>query len=148
MNTSTGANLPAETDGFTLQASSNQQSTLTAYFANKGWTDSSWYTQINSEIAGTAPFFYFVSDGNGNYKLADGFQYGLSNGSIAPLVIDDSYPTGTYTFTGNVNGKPVTVKLIVLTPPSTSQSVSSAGGSIMMANIDNLDSHYSQSTLA
>ena len=116
VNTSTGADLLVETDGFTLQARySNQQSTLTAYFVNKHWTDSSWYPQINLEISGAAPFFYFVSDGNGNYSLADGFQYGLSDGKvIAPLVIDDNYPTGTYTFTGSVNGSPVTVKLTVI----------------------------------
>jgi hypothetical protein len=170
VNTSTGANLPAENDGFTLQASSGQQSTLTTYFANKGW-DPSWYPQINSEIAGTAPFFYFVSDGHGAYSLADGFQWGLGAHN-QPLVIDDSYPAGIYTFTGNVNGSPVTVTLTVtrsiitfngphfgppfvpvtgdpiIIDPASGTEVATGTRTVMMANIDNLDSHYSQSTLA
>ena len=69
-------------------------------------------TKIDSEIAGIAPFFYFVSDGAGNYSLADGFQ-GIGHS----LVIDDNYPAGTYQFTGNVNGKLVTVNLTVTVAP-------------------------------
>jgi hypothetical protein len=77
----------------------NGTSTLTDYFSAKGWTDSSWYTQINQEITGGLPFFYLKYDSVVGYTLVDGFQYGLSSGTVvAPLVIDDNYPAGTYTF--------------------------------------------------
>ena len=120
-----GGNLPAGMYGFTLQADSAQQAALTTYFNAKSWP-SAYYTQINAEIAGSAPFFYFTSDGNGNYKLVDGFQYGLSGGaSIQPLLIDSDYPAGTYTYTGSVNGQPETVTLTVYIATSTAVSCAS-----------------------
>ncbi len=106
-----GSKIPAEEDGFNLQANSTQQATLTSYFSGKGWP-SNYVDQMSSEISGSAPFLYFVSDGNGGYSLADGFKWGLG-ATNQPLVIDDTYPAGTYTFTGNVNGSPVTVTLTV-----------------------------------
>ncbi len=106
-----------ENDGFALQADATQQAALTAYFAAKGWP-AGYVTQIDSEIAGSAPFFYFVSDGSGNYSLADGFQWGLGNHN-QPLVIDDNYPAGTYTYAGTVGGNSVTVTLTVTKAPAT-----------------------------
>lgn len=103
--------LPVENAGFKLQATSEQKTILTSYFAAKGWP-SNYLDQIKLEIDGTAPFFYFVSDGSSGYSLADGFQWGLGQQN-KPLVIDDNYPAGVYTFMGAVNGNPVTVTLTV-----------------------------------
>lgn len=104
--------LPAESDAFVLVQSTAD---LTGYFAGKTGWDPSMLAQIDAEISRSAPFFFFVSDGKGGYSLADGFTYGISSGKInnAPVVIDDNYPAGTYTFSGNVNGSPVTVTLTV-----------------------------------
>lgn len=111
--TTTNGNLPAESDGFILQASSIQQTALTNYFFAKGWP-TNYLTQINAEIAGNAPFFYFVSDGHGHYNLVDGFQTGLGNPVNQPLVIDDTYPTGIYHFSGMINGQTENVHLTVV----------------------------------
>ncbi len=115
--------LPSSSYGFALQASSTEQAALTTYFAAKGWSSTStnptyvaYANQINSEIAGAAPFFSFVSDGSSTYSLADGFQKGLGNPINQPLVIDDNYPAGTYTFTGTIAGNAVTVMLTVTKP--------------------------------
>jgi hypothetical protein len=131
--------LSPEFDGFVLTADAAQQATLTAYFAAKGWPGS-YITQINSEISGSAPFFYFVSDGNGTYNLADGFTYGLSGETVnnAPLVIDDNYPAGTYTFTGTINGQFETVSLTVTKPSLTSATITSNNG-LSIASIGGLN---------
>ena len=107
--TPSGANLPAQEYGFTLTSSS---ANLRAYFAGKKWADPTWLPQITSEIIGTAPFFYFASNGSGHYSLVDGFKKALFGADLS-LVIDDDYPVGTYTFTGDVNGNTVTVNLTV-----------------------------------
>lgn len=111
----TNGPLSAQEVGFTLQADSSQQSALVAYFAAKDWpTD--YNTQIGSEIAGTTPFFYFISDGSGNYSLADGFMKALGQDN-QPLSIDDNYLAGTYTYTGKIGSQTITVTLTV-TPPT------------------------------
>jgi len=101
--------------GFTLQADAGQQTTLTNYFAAKGWS-SEYITQIGLEINGTSPFFYLNAAG-GIYTLVDGFKQALGI-SPATLTIDDDYPVGTYIYTGTltgINGKTlsVTVTLVV-----------------------------------
>jgi hypothetical protein len=103
--------LPLAEYGFYLQADAAQKEALAAYFANKNWTDPAWNAQIGSEIEGTSPYFYLVSDGSGNYGLIDGLQKALGNSS-APLLIDDDYPLGTYTYNGTVE---LEAKAIALT---------------------------------
>jgi hypothetical protein len=148
-------NLSAESDGFKLQADSTQQTALTAYFTAKGWP-SNYNTQIASEIAGTAPFFNFVSDGAGNYSLADGFTYGVSGGTVknAPLVIDDNYPAGTYTFTGTIGGVSKTVTLTVTKPAPVLSDLSALTAEIGVANtaevgitIGNVPGNYTQASV-
>lgn len=110
----TNGPLSAQDYGFVLQASSTQQAALKSYFgAKEGWS-SDMLTQIDSEINGTSSFFYLVSDGSGNYSLADGFQKALE-ADDQPLVIDDTYPPGVYTYTSvdAVGANPVTVTLTV-----------------------------------
>jgi hypothetical protein len=88
------------------------QPTLQAYFDAKQWpTD--YHTQINAEIAGTAPFFIVGYPGpatSTSIWLQDGFHAGLGcDVSTSPycfepgmygLQIDDDYPVGTYAYTG------------------------------------------------
>jgi hypothetical protein len=96
--------------GFNLAASSAQQATLIAYFGAKGWT-APMITQIDNEINGTVPFFFLKVSGS-TFSLVDGFQRGL-NSVDAPLLIDGTYPTGTYTYTGTIGTQVVTVPLTV-----------------------------------
>jgi hypothetical protein len=109
---------------FYLRAGTTQKAALTAYFAAKGWTDPTWYTQINAEIAGTAPFFYLTFDGSA-YSIFDGFTYALGGG-VAPLRVDNNYPTGTYLYTATLNRLNAQVKMKVyraLTLPTIDTSV-------------------------
>ena len=59
---------------------------------------------MGKEIAEFQPFFFLYNDGTG-YSLVDSFTWFTSAYTrIAPLRIDDDYPTGTYTFTGTLVG--------------------------------------------
>ncbi|MGD0977150.1 MAG: InlB B-repeat-containing protein [Minisyncoccia bacterium] len=120
---------PALADGnydFKLVATSDVQAALTSYFGAKaGWTsDMQMQTQINSEIAGSSPFFK-LNAASGAYSLVDNFKQTLGLPDTS-LTIDDDYPTGTYVYTGTLTGTnsatlPVTVTLVVEgpTPPPT-----------------------------
>ncbi len=120
--------LPAGSWAFNLQSSSIGTAALEAYFTAKGWPQN-YLTQIDSEIAGTSPFFYFTSDGNGVYSLTDGFHSALKLGT-APLMIDDDYPVGTYIYTGVINGQEETVTLTVASPTLETASITSNGKQI------------------
>jgi hypothetical protein len=98
---------------FYLKAGTAQQAALVSYFAAKNWTDPTWYTQINAEIAGTLPFMYLTCPtGVASCYIFDGFKYALFNAPL-PLVIDNDYPTGTYLYTSVLNGLNVQVKIKV-----------------------------------
>ena len=97
---------------FTLEADSDQQAALMSYFTAKGWP-LAYLDQIEDEIEGDAPFF-FLKANNGNYTLIDGFVYGLGGGEV-PLRIDDDYPVGLYTYSGDreeLTGVEVTLKVM------------------------------------
>ena len=64
--------------------------------------DGTWQYAMWQIINGVEPMFYLVSDGT-DYSLIDGFEY-LSGMVENPLKINGDYPTGTYTFTGTVQG--------------------------------------------
>jgi hypothetical protein len=89
----------------------NTKEGLIEYFTNKNWPEY-YLTQITKEIGGEAPFFFLKSDGNNTYTLVDGFQKALGEDG-QPLVIDDNYPSGTYTYTGEIANKSITVSLTV-----------------------------------
>ena len=116
------ANITPGTYGFSLTTASvtANSAALTTYFGNMGG-NSSYLTQITAEINGTAPFFFLNISGS-TVSIYDGFQRGLNPTSIAPLVINDNYPVGTYTYTGTLTGAnsaanlPVTVTLSVVEP--------------------------------
>jgi hypothetical protein len=82
--------------------------------------NSTYVTDIGNEINGTVPFFFLNISGT-TVNVYDGFQAQLSN-TTAPLVINDNYPVGTYTYTGTLTGAngaanlPVTVTLTVAEP--------------------------------
>ena len=78
---------------------------LAAYYAAKDWWGAPELRyQMGKEIAGFQPFFFLYNDGTG-YSLVDSFTWFTSAYTrIAPLRIDDDYPTGTYTFTGTLVG--------------------------------------------
>jgi hypothetical protein len=109
--------------GFFLKANKTQKTTLINYFANKGWTDHAWYTQINNEINGKAPFFYIVNDSDllnepYNYDspiyMADGFMKDVFN-TDTHLTIDDDYPVGTYIYKGQLKGENNTSLMVTVT---------------------------------
>jgi len=112
-------NIQPNTYGFKLQASQAQQTALLTYFGTMGGNPT-YVTDITNEINGTLPFFFLNISGS-NVNVFDGFQdqLGIHN---APLVINDNYPTGTYTYTGILTGAngaanlPVTVTLTVAEP--------------------------------
>ena len=105
--------------GFKLQASPAQQATLVTYFGTMGG-NATYVTDIGNEINGTLPFFFLNISGS-TVNIYDGFQdqLGIHN---APLVINDTYPVGVYTYTGTLTGAngatnlPVTVTLTVVEP--------------------------------
>jgi hypothetical protein len=109
---------------FTLQADATQQSELVNYFdIIKGWNDTDWLNQINSQISGASPFFYLKVN-NGVYSLVDNFKKTVLDytDENAVLTIDDDYLVGTYVYTGVVTGtngatQPVTVTLEVVRLP-------------------------------
>lgn len=113
------SNITPSTYGFKLQASPAQQAILLAYFGTMGG-NATYVTYITNEINGTLPFFFLNISGS-NVNIYDGFQAQLGN-ATAPLVINDNYPTGTYTYTGTLTGAngaanlPVTVTLTVAEP--------------------------------
>ena len=115
-------NITPGTYGFSLTPASvtANSAALTTYFGNMGG-NSSYLTQITAEINGTAPFFFLNISGS-TVSIYDGFQRGLNPASIAPLVINDNYPVGVYTYTGTLTGAngaanlPVTVTLTVVEP--------------------------------
>jgi hypothetical protein len=82
--------------------------------------NSTYITDIGYEINGTHPFFYLNISGS-TVNVYDGFQYQLGN-YTAPLVINDTYPVGVYTYTRTLTGAngaanlPVTVTLTVSEP--------------------------------
>lgn len=95
-------------DSFSLVSDAAQRQTLTNYFLAKGWPNPDFYTQINAEIAGAAPFFDLVVGAGSGWFLGDGFHAGLSAyfpPGMYGLQIDDDYPVGTYTYTGILNGQ-------------------------------------------
>jgi hypothetical protein len=107
--------------GFTLQASGGQ-SLLLNYFTNVVGLTGTNLTYITNEINGSKPFFFLNISGTG-VNIYDGFQDQLGN-HTAPLVINDDYPVGTYTYTGtltSVSGAlpttlPITITLQVTDP--------------------------------
>lgn len=114
------ANIQPGSYGFTLQKSPNDNTTaLLNYFGNMGG-NSTYQTAIDAEINGTKPFFFLNISGS-TVNVYDGFQDQLGN-HTAPLVINDNYPVGTYTYTGTLAGAngatslPVTVTLTVYEP--------------------------------
>jgi hypothetical protein len=109
--------------GFYLKANNSQKTTLTNYFANKKWSNPAWYTQINNEINGKAPFFYIVNDSDllnepYNYDcpiyMADGFMKDIYNVDTF-LTIDDDYPVGTYVYKGQLKGSNKTTLMVTVT---------------------------------
>jgi hypothetical protein len=114
------ANIANGNYGFTLQKSPNDNTAaLTAYFAAAMAGNSTYITDIGYEINGTQPFFYLNISGTAA-TISDGFQNQLNSTNFtSPLVINDTYPQGTYTYTGTLNssdGAPaltVTITLIV-----------------------------------
>ena len=109
--TGTKANpgLVIATDGsvypFFLVATPAQKATLSQYFIDKNWGVPAYYDQINAEIAGTAPFFYFNAGTEQDYHLLDGFMSVVGTDyTMYPLKIDDDYPVGTYTYSGTLIG--------------------------------------------
>jgi hypothetical protein len=113
------ANIAPSPYGFKLQANSTQQAALLAYFGTMGG-NSTYVTDITNEINGSVPFFFLNISGT-TVNVYDGFQTQLGN-ATAPLVINDNYPVGTYTYTGTLTGAnsaanlPVTVTLSVVEP--------------------------------
>lgn len=106
---------------FYLTPSVPQTASLEAYFGAKSGWSSGWESQINSEITGSAPFFFLKYDGT-NYSLVDNFKLTENLMSPYPLTIDDDYPVGTYVYTGILTGTnggflPVTVTLTVTRMP-------------------------------
>ena len=126
------SNIVPGTYGFKLQADTTQRAALVAYFGTMGG-NATYVTYIGNEINGSLPFFFLNISGT-TVNVYDGFQYQL--GSLtAPLVINDNYPVGTYTYTGTLTGAngasplPVTVTLIVAEP-----TVWEIGGNIVTGN--------------
>ncbi len=110
-------NNPPLADGryaFYLQANAAQQTALINYFTNTIGLTGIMLTQITSEINGASPFFYLKAAG-GVYSLVDGFQYALTS-TDQPLVINDNYPLGSYTYSGMVNAQAIVVTLNVVNP--------------------------------
>jgi len=114
------SNIQPGSYGFTLQKSPNDNTTaLLNYFGNMGG-NSTYQTAIDAEINGTKPFF-FLSISGSTVNVYDGFQDQLGN-HTAPLVINDNYPVGVYTYTGILTGAngaanlPITVTLTVNEP--------------------------------
>ncbi|HUC78968.1 MAG TPA: hypothetical protein VMQ58_01875 [Candidatus Saccharimonadales bacterium] len=112
-------NIAPSSYGFKLQADSTQQAALVTYFGTMGG-NSTYVTDIGNEINGTLPFFFLNISGS-TVNIYDGFQDQLGN-HTAPLVINDTYPVGVYTYTGTLTGAngatnlPVTVTLTVVEP--------------------------------
>jgi len=114
------ANIQPGSYGFTLQKSPNDNTTaLLNYFGNMGG-NVTYQTDIDAEINGAKPFF-FLSISGSTVNVYDGFQDQLGN-HTAPLVINDNYPVGTYTYTGLLTGAngasnlPIIVTLTVNEP--------------------------------
>lgn len=105
-NTTSRPGLLPIVDPFYLVAGTAQQATLTTYFAAKGWPQP-YLDYMAREIAGTAPFFDLAAGAGNGYFLADGFHAdsGFFEPGMYGLQIDDDYPTGTYTYTGVLNGR-------------------------------------------
>lgn len=102
---------PALTDEYHPFKLVSSTADLTTYFHAKGW-DSAWVTQIDAQIAGTAPFFYLKSG-----SLVDGFKKVVFSVDDN-LTIDGDYPIGTYIYEGeitDVNGatRTITVTMYV-----------------------------------
>lgn len=112
--------------GFSLQASLQQQTALLNYFSGKGWP-SEMITQITREINSTSPFFYLKIDGDGKMSLEDAFQKDLLTQPGQPLVINDDYPAGTYTYSGTVGTQTVTAALTVIKPTVVTSPVIALG---------------------
>ena len=114
------ANIANGNYGFTLQKSPNDNTAaLTAYFAAAMVGNSTYIADIGNEINGSKPFFFLNISGTAA-TISDGFQNQLNSTNFtSPLVINDTYPQGTYTYTGTLNssdGAPaltVTITLIV-----------------------------------
>ena len=124
------SNIVPGTYGFKLQADTTQRDALVAYFGTMGG-NATYVTDIGNEINGSLPFFFLNISGT-TVNIYDGFQDQLGN-HTAPLVINDNYPVGTYTYTGSLTGAngasnlPVTVTLTVAEPV-----VWEIGGNIVM----------------
>jgi len=96
---------------FYLDAGLTQRLALRDYFFTK-WGPGDYLTQIYAEIDGysdvpgnDAAFFYLDYDG-ANYSLIDGFTWALSHHlQKSPLVIDNDYPVGRYTYVGTLTGE-------------------------------------------
>ena len=89
--------------GLTLKANASQKKPLYNYFADKAWSDPTWYTQINKEIVGCTPFLYLKAEG-GQYELVDAFIKAIFD-IDSPFAIDDDYPEGTYIVQGLLKGE-------------------------------------------
>jgi hypothetical protein len=100
---------------FYLKASTEQQVILTDYFVAKGWPYPAFYTQINEEIAGNAPFFTLAVGAGNGWFLQDGFHSGLAclfpdgetcffDWGMYQLALDADYPVGSYTYEGTLLG--------------------------------------------
>jgi len=130
---------------FTLTTPTNAQ-ILKDYFAAKaGWTDE-MKTQIDTEIDGHSPFFYFKVDGT-NYSLVDGFKKTTHLDSLygSNLTIDDNYPTGNYTYTGTIGFQSVSITLTVANAPKLS-GISISGGDSGITVTGDLDSGFTVKT--
>lgn len=95
---------------FYLSPASGQIGILDAYFATKA--SGAQLTQLEAEAAGSSAFFYVYYDGT-NYTLVDGFQYHFGN-TTAPLVINDDYPVGTYTYNGTLTGNNTATQAVLV----------------------------------
>ncbi len=109
------------------------------------------YSEIVGDINAHGGHAYYGITDDSNHRVDGTFSTipvsGAVSGTTTPLYINIMFTPNDVTNFSTVN-QTAEFNVVSLIPPSTSQSVSSAGGPIMMANVDNLDSHYSQSTLA
>jgi|GEM_PF-2783049 len=143
--------------GFTI---TSHPAELFTYFAAKGVNASAvpgtWQNVAYKIITGELPTFYLGTASDGSMQLVDGLLHYLNAGDNSRLRINPDYPTGTYTYSGNItgiNGETsglITVSLTLRsnTPQFTSLNLKKSSDQVNWSAVDgNIQSGFSTELL-